>query len=111
MTTLFAIVATFFGTLLIAVPTTFMLVAKSEAKKEVGRLFREAGLGTKETVELYGRAVMIIRRLHGLTELDGELAVDMLSPESKRLVDQWIDDYRKAISEGKATAAAREAAK
>lgn len=106
MTTLFAIVATFFGTTLIMFPLGWMVGIKTTVKAEIGKIIRENGLGNMETVKLYGRAVKIVRRLHGLTELDGELAADILSPQSKRLVDQWVRDYRKALDEGKARAAA-----
>lgn len=102
MTTLFAIVATFFGTTLVMFPLGWMVGIKTTVKAEIGKIIRENGLGNMETVKLYGRAVKIVRRLHGLTEL----AADILSPQSKRLVDQWVRDYRKALDEGKARAAA-----
>lgn len=104
MTTLFAIVATFLGTTLVMVPLAYILAIRSATKAEIGKVVREAGLGNMATVQLYGRAVKIVRRLHGLTELDGEMSADILSPASKRLVDEWVRDYRKALDEGKVQA-------
>lgn len=106
MTALFAIVATFFGTTLVMVPLAYVVAIKAATKAEIGKLVRETGLGNMATVQLYGRAVKIVRRLHGLTELDGEMSADILSPASKRLVDEWVRDYRKALDEGKVRAAA-----
>jgi flagellar motor component MotA len=105
MTTLFAMIATFLGTVLVAVPAAWVLAIKATTKAEIAKLVRETGLGNMDTVKMYGRAVKIIRRLDGLTELDGDLSADMLSPQSKRLVTEWVADYRKAVSEGKVRAA------
>jgi hypothetical protein len=100
MTTLFAIVATFFGTTMVVVPVVWAITVRMATKAEIGKLVRTE-LGNVATFEHYCRAARIIRRLHGLTELDGEMSADMLSPESKRLVDEWVRDYRRAMNEGK----------
>jgi hypothetical protein len=105
MTTLFAIIATFFGTTLLVVPVTFGLAVRSATKAEITKLVRATGIGDMNTLGLYGRAVKIIRRLDGLTDLDGDLSADMLSPQSKRLVSEWVADYRKGVAEGKVRAA------
>jgi hypothetical protein len=108
MTTLFAMAAMFFATMLVTAPIVWVVTIRLTTKAEIGKLVRETGLGNVATVQLYGRAVKIVRRLHGLTELDGEMSADILSPQSKRLVDEWVRDYRKALDEGKVRAAAED---
>lgn len=58
---------------------------------------KAAGL-TKNSAAMYRRAVRIIRRLDGLTELDGEFAADILTPETKEQVSRWVADYRKELN-------------
>lgn len=60
------------------------------------KYLKEFGL-TKESAKLYLRASRILRRLHGVIELDGDLAADLLSPATKKLVDEWLADYRKQL--------------
>lgn len=76
------------------------LAAKLETKTAIREAIREAGL-TKESTKLYGRAVRIFRRLQGLSTLDGDLANDILSPETKKLVDEWLAEHRALVESGK----------
>ncbi|GIM88846.1 hypothetical protein [Paractinoplanes toevensis] len=76
----------------IAVPS------RQEARKTVREEFRKAGL-SENSVKLLGRAAKVLRRLDGLTDLDGDLAVDILSPESKKQVSEWLADYRKGLNQ------------
>ncbi len=46
---------------------------------------------------LYRRAAKLINRLAQLTDLDGALAGDQLSPDTRKLVTDWVTDYKKEI--------------
>jgi hypothetical protein len=61
---------------------------------------REAGL-SKDMAKLYGRAAKLLNRLEQTTDLDGAYAGDVLSAETKRLVSEWIADYRSQINKVK----------
>ncbi len=65
-------------------------------KTAVRKAMREAGF-TKDSTRLYGRAVKILRRLDGLTDLDGDMAGDILSPTTRKQVSEWLADYRKGL--------------
>lgn len=54
------------------------------------------GLNPRSAV-LYARAVKILMRLNQLTDLDGLIAGDRLSPQTKEMVDKWATDYRIGI--------------
>lgn len=69
------------------------------ARQAMDKAIRDAGL-TRASAGLYGRAVRILRRLHGLVDLDGDIAGDLLTPESKRLVDGWVADHRALVATG-----------
>jgi hypothetical protein len=58
---------------------------------------RDLGMNPK-SAELYGRAVRILNRLLQLSDLDGALAGDTLSPETKELVTHWLLDHKREIS-------------
>jgi hypothetical protein len=49
----------------------------------------------RQTAALYGRAARLIQRLEQAADLSGAIAGDVLSPETKKLVDDWLADYRK----------------
>jgi hypothetical protein len=91
-------------TCLVTFPIAFLAGVSRSTKTEVRKVIREAGF-TKESALLYGRAVKLIRRLHGLTELDGDLAADILSPTTKKQVADWLADHRKLVESGKGGAA------
>ncbi len=82
----------FVGALILAFGTGAVVSARTINAKYL----KEFGL-TRESAALYGRAARILRRLHGVTELDGDLAADLLSTETKKLVDDWLADYRKQL--------------
>jgi hypothetical protein len=98
-------VALCFATFLVTFVLAFLLGVAAGGKMEIRKAVREAGF-TPDSAKLYGRAVRILRRLHGLTELDGDLAADILSPASRRLVADWLDDHRKLVEQGKGGPAA-----
>lgn len=58
---------------------------------------REYGIH-KSMQPLYRRAVKILNRLAALTDLDGTMAGDQLSPETRQLVTEWVNDYKREIS-------------
>jgi hypothetical protein len=65
---------------------------KSAGKTEMKRL----GM-TKEKVDLFRRSARIINRLAQITDLDGVMAGDQLSPATRKLVSEWIADYKREI--------------
>ncbi len=52
---------------------------------------------TVESAKLYKRAAKILARMQTVTELEGDLTPDILSPRSRELLDAWLADYRKQI--------------
>lgn len=50
-----------------------------------------------DTVVLYSRAVRILNRLDQENDLSGAMAGDVLSPETKKLVNDWLTDHRKKV--------------
>jgi hypothetical protein len=52
---------------------------------------------TKESAKLYQRAARILDRMQRVTEFDKDLSADILSDTTKRLVAEWLADYRKQI--------------
>ena len=77
----------------------FLLGLATGFKLEFKTALREAGV-SRDAANLYGRAVRIFRRLAGLAALDGELSGDALSDESRKLITDWLDDYRKLTTKG-----------
>ncbi len=57
---------------------------------------RDLGLH-RRSAALYARAVKILNRLAALTDLDGQLAGDILSPDTKQQVSDWLTDHRREI--------------
>lgn len=60
-------------------------------------VLREYGF-TRQSARLYTRAAKLLNRLIRITELDGDFAADILSPATRKDVEQWIDDYKKEIN-------------
>ena len=52
----------------------------------------------RRSAALYVRAAKLINRFAQITDLDGVLAGDVLSPESKKQVTQWVADYRSEVT-------------
>lgn len=67
--------------------------AKAAAKREMRRL----GM-TKAKVDLFRRAMKLINRLAQITDLEGAMAGDQLSPETTKLVTDLVADYKREIS-------------
>lgn len=89
------------GPIIIAVVVTGLMVcmmtwlaARAANNRDA---LRAAGL-SKNSAALYRRAARIIRRLDGITDFDGDVAADILSPETKAQVAAWVADYRKELS-------------
>lgn len=53
---------------------------------------------TRASARLYTRAAKLLNRMVTVTELDGDFAADILSPTTKKAVQDWIADYRKEIN-------------
>ncbi len=66
-------------------------------RRSYTRQLRTLGL-TRGSAGLYTRAAKLLNRLAALTDMDGMLAGDSLSPETRRQVTAWLDDYRREIS-------------
>ncbi len=86
------ILATILAAVLVTAMFTWLVCRRLNTRDAL----RAAGL-TRQSAAMYFRAVKIIRRLDGLTELDGEFAADILTPETKQQVTDWVADYRKAL--------------
>lgn len=66
-------------------------------KQAAAAALKKAGF-TRDHAKLYGRSAKILNRLAALTDLDGAMAGDQLSPESKQLVTDWVRDYKGEIN-------------
>ncbi len=60
---------------------------------------RDMGLNRRSGA-LYSRAAKILNRLAAVTDLDGVMSGDNLSPETQRQVSAWLADHRREISKG-----------
>ncbi len=67
------------------------------AKTAFDTALRKAGY-SRATVKLHNRAARILNRLAARTDLDGAMAGDQLSPESRKLVTDWVTDYKREIN-------------
>ncbi|PZG06087.1 hypothetical protein C1I95_32320 [Micromonospora craterilacus] len=63
----------------------------------VDERLRAAGI-TRRSGQLLTEAGQILNRLVTVTDLDGDLAADILSPASRKRIDAWLSDYRKEIN-------------
>lgn len=70
----------------------FNFGVKTAAKQKMRKYGIHAGM-----LPLYRRAVKLINRLAQLTDLDGVMAGDQLSPDTRKLVTDWVADYKKEI--------------
>lgn len=60
------------------------------------RALRQLGF-TKGSAKLYRRAFALLNRMSRVIELDGDFAGDILSPATRKQVDDLLDDYRKEL--------------
>ncbi len=90
MSVLFALLIA--GILVLVAGLGFIVGVRITTTAELGRL----GF-TADSAKLYKRASRILSRMHTVTELDGDLAADILSPRSRELIGEWLADYRKQI--------------
>lgn len=89
-------IAALIGTFVAAGLIGFCVGVTVVTKQQIRERLRALGF-TENTAQLYARAAKILRRLDGLTDLDGDLAADILTPESKKQVSEWLADYRKGL--------------
>lgn len=52
---------------------------------------------TDTDVSLYRDAAKILNRLINVTELSGDFAVDVMSPESRKRITAWLLAYKKEL--------------
>jgi hypothetical protein len=52
---------------------------------------------TAEDVRLYRRAAKLLNRLVNVTELEGEFSGDVVTSETRKLITDWLADYKKEI--------------
>jgi flagellar basal body-associated protein FliL len=58
---------------------------------------RKRHVMSKADRQLYKEAARILNRLVTVTDLDGDFAADIVSPTTRKVIDQWLVDYRKEI--------------
>lgn len=75
---------------------TYLLGLAVGTRRNYTARLRNLGL-TRASADLYTRAVRIMNRLLQLSDLDGALAGDTLSTETKKLVADWLIDHKEAI--------------
>lgn len=51
---------------------------------------------------LYKQAAGILNRLVNITDLDGDFAQDVISPATRKTIDDWLVAYRKEIEKHEA---------
>lgn len=52
---------------------------------------------SQDTVKQYHRAARLLTRIVRVTDLDGPGGADLVSPETRSLIDAWLADYRTNI--------------
>lgn len=52
---------------------------------------------TNTDVKLYRQAAKLLNRMVNVTELDGDIAADIVSPTTRKQIDEWLTTYRKEI--------------
>lgn len=57
---------------------------------------QELGIN-RRTAFLYSRAAQIMKRLDQEEDLSGAMAGDVLSPETRQQVREWMSDHRKEV--------------
>jgi hypothetical protein len=90
-------IAAFIAVAVASCVTCFVAGRVTGASTVLNKAQERAGM-TRDAMRLYTRAAKILRRLDGVTELDGDFAADILSPESKKQVSEWLADYRKGLN-------------
>ncbi len=93
----YALIAVVLGLSVVGALVASYLVGLSVGVRRnyTGKL-RNMGLN-RRSGELYARAAKILNRLAAVTDLDGVMAGDNLSPETKRQVEAWLADHRREI--------------
>lgn len=84
--------ALFVGTLMLAFGSGAIVASRLATTQHL----KTFGL-TTESARLYQRAARILDRMQRVTQFDGDLCADILSPTTKTLVAEWLADYRKQI--------------
>ncbi len=91
----FALVALTVGVLALLVAS--FAAGRVSAANEIQRKVDERAGMTRNSARLLSRAIKLLRRLDATTDLDGMYAGDVLSPETKKQVSEWLADYRKGL--------------
>lgn len=52
---------------------------------------------TDADVKLYRQAAKLLNRMVNVTDLDGDIAADIVSPTTRKQIDEWLTTYRKEI--------------
>lgn len=55
----------------------------------------------KKDAALYREAAAILNRLVNVTDLDGDFAKDVVSPDTRQVIDDWLARYRTEIEKVK----------
>lgn len=66
-------------------------------RRNYSNRLRDLGLN-RRSAELYASAAKILNRLAQLGDLDGVLAGDVLSPETRQTVNEWLTAHRREIT-------------
>lgn len=69
---------------------------KMAATSEVRKSLRPLRLSKTDAV-LYRQAAKILNRLINLTDLQGDLAEDLLSSKSRQQIQEWLAAYQKEL--------------
>lgn len=98
MRSLVVIVATLimFTVVILMCLWSFRLGVRSVAKEDVAKHLRPLRM-TKHDVVLYRKAARLLNRLINITDLDGDLAGDIVSDTTRRQIEVWLIEYKEEL--------------
>lgn len=76
----------------------FRFGAQQALRKDIRAMIRKSGITVRD-VQLYREAARILNRLINVTDLDGDLAADVVSPATRQKIEAWMIDYRKELDQ------------
>lgn len=59
---------------------------------------KERSLMTDADVALYRRSARLLNRLINVTDLEGDLSGDIISPGTRKDIEAWLGDYKKELN-------------
>lgn len=59
---------------------------------------KEQAKMTDADVALYRRSARLLNRLIHITDLEGDLSGDIISPGTRKDIEAWLDDYKKELN-------------